>query len=122
MSAVLLPVLVQVGTTTTPLPTTNAAQASISCVVTDSSGSAQTAVVLTGTETPPWSFSTSVNAGAGTVVCTALDTAGATIGTPFTGSFTITPAAIFQAPSSVTVTPATTVAAAAIHAAAAKRA
>lgn len=123
MSATLIPVTVQVATTTTPLPSTNAAQASISVVVTDSSGAAQPAVVLVGTETPPWSFTTSVNPGTGSVTGTALDTAGAVIGTPFTAAFTVTPAATFQAPTGITVTPVTgTVAAAAAHVAAVRKA
>lgn len=124
MSTPLIPVIVAVSTVTTPLPASNAAQASISVVVTDSSGAAQNAVILTGIETPtPWAFSTSVNPGAGSVTATALDTAGATIGTPLVSAFTVTPQAVFQAPSAITVTAQTgTVATAAAHVMAARKA
>jgi hypothetical protein len=123
MSSTLIPVVVAITTVTTPLPASNAAQASISIVVTDSTGAAQSAVLLNGNETPtPWAFTTSVNPGAGTVTATALDTAGATIGTPLTSSFTVTPQAVFQAPSAITVSAQTSsVASAAAHVAAARK-
>jgi len=124
MSTPLIPVLVALTVTSTPLPAANAAQASISAVVTDSTGVAQSPVLLTGAETPtPWAFNTSVAPGAGTVVFTALDTAGATIGTPFTLPFTIAAAATFNAPTGGSVTPVTnTVTSAAAHVAAARQA
>jgi hypothetical protein len=116
MSTPLVPVIVaiQIGPST-PTPT-GAAFASTSVVVTDSTGVAQAAVLLTGVETPtPWAFSTSVASGAGTVVATALDVNGATIAGPISQAFTEagTPAAFFP-PTGITVTPVTaTVAAAA---------
>ena|ERR1700729_363038 len=119
------PFLVQINVTSLPLPTTNTAQASISVVVTDTTGTAQPAVVLVGTETPPWSFTAQLTPSAtatGSLVATALDSNGATIGTALSGSFSIAPAATFNSPSSFSVTPATaTVVAAAAHVAAARK-
>ena len=80
---------------TSPLPSPNAPFASYSVVVTDSSGGAQPAVVLTGVETPTaWAFNTSVNPGAGSVTATGLDTAGAPIaGASMTQAFSTSSAA-----------------------------
>jgi hypothetical protein len=91
---------------TSPLPSTNQPFASYSVVVTDSSGVAQAAQVLTGVETPvAWAFNTSVNPGAGSVTATALDTAGATIGTPMTQAFSTGAAAgTFPTLTGITVT------------------
>ena len=72
-----------------PAPAGTPVVASTSVVVTDSSGTAQPAVVLTGVESPtPWGFTTSVAVGAGTVVATDLDATGATVGTPVSQAFT----------------------------------
>ena len=77
--------------TGTPLPPGNAAQASISVVVTDAASTVYPAVVLTGAEQPTaWAFGATYAAGAGTAVATALDVNGATIGTPASYSFTVT--------------------------------
>jgi len=107
MSTTLIPVIVAI-TKGASIPTpTAAAFASTSVVVTDSTGIAQPAVLLTGVETPtPWAFSTSVAVGAGTVVATDLDINGATLGTPITVTFTEagTPPS-FLPTISVTVTP-----------------
>jgi len=107
MSAALIAVIVAL-TKGTSIPTqTGAAFASTSVVVTDSSGVAQPAVLLTGVETPtPWAFSTSVAPGAGTVVATDLDANGATLGTPISQTFTEagTPPA-FLPTSAISVTP-----------------
>jgi hypothetical protein len=107
MSTPLIAVIVAI-TKGTSIPTqTGAAFASTSVVVTDSSGVAQPAVLLTGTETPtPWAFSTSVNPGAGTVVATDLDANGATLGSPVSQTFTEagTPPA-FLPTASISVTP-----------------
>jgi hypothetical protein len=112
MSTPLVPVIVavQVGAST-PTPT-GAAFASTSVVVTDSTGVAQTAVLLTGVETPtPWAFSASVAPGNGTVVATALDVNGATLGTPITQTFTeagtVGSGTNFFPPTGITVTPVT---------------
>jgi hypothetical protein len=90
------------------IPTqTGAAYANTSVVVTDSSGVAQPAVLLNGSETPtPWAFATSVNPGPGTVVATDLDVNGATLGTPVTQTFTEagTPPA-FTPTTGISVTP-----------------
>ena len=85
----LIPIIVAI-TKGASIPTPNgAAFASTSVVVTDSSGVAQPAVILTGVETPTkWAFSTSVNAGIGKVVTTDLDVNGATLGTPIIQTFT----------------------------------
>jgi hypothetical protein len=89
MSAILIPVIIAI-TKGASIPTPNgAAFASTSVVVTDSSGVAQPAVLLTGVETPTkWAFSTSVNPGAGTVVATDLDVNGAVLGAPVSQTFT----------------------------------
>jgi len=116
MSTPLVPVIVAV-TKGASIPTPTGAQfASTSVVVTDSTGVAQAAVLLTGAETPtPWAFSTSVAPGAGTVTATDLDINGATLGTPVTQSFTEAGSpASFLPSTGITVTPVTaTVAAAA---------
>jgi hypothetical protein len=84
---------------------TGAAYAGTSVVVTDSTGVAQAAVVLTGKETPPFTFQTSVAPGAGTVVATDLDVNGATLGT-VSQSFTEAGTSVTFAPTSaITVTP-----------------
>ena len=89
MSASLVPVIVAIAKGASIATPTGIAFASTSVVVTDSSGVAQPAVLLTGVETPtPWAFSTSVAPGAGTVVATDLDTNGATLGTPVSQTFT----------------------------------
>jgi hypothetical protein len=106
MSAALVSVLVAVNTVITP-STTGAAFASISVVVTDSSGVAQPPVLLTGVESPtPFAFTTSVAPGAGSAVATALDVNGATLGTPITQSFTEAGSPpTFPQPTAITVTP-----------------
>ena len=119
MSANLVPVIVAIAKGASIATQTGAAFASTSVVVTDSSGTPQPAVLLTGTETPtPWAFSTSVNVGAGTVVATDLDINGTTLGTPVTQAFTEagTPPA-FLPTTGITVTPVS----AAVAAAAKKR-
>jgi hypothetical protein len=107
MSATLIPVIVVIAKGAS-IPTPNgAAFASTSVIVTDSSGVAQPAVLLTGKETPtPWAFSTSVAAGAGSVTATDLDVNGATLGTPIAQAFTEagTPPAFFPS-TGITVTP-----------------
>lgn len=119
MSSTLVPVIVAIAVgPSTPTPT-GAAFASTSVVVTDSSGTAQPAVLLTGVETPtPWAFSTSVAPGAGTVVATALDVNGAALGSPITQTFTEagSPPNFFP-PIGITVTPVS----ASVAAAASKR-
>jgi hypothetical protein len=109
MSANLVPVIVALAKGTSISTPTGAAFASTSVVVTDSSGTAQPPVLLTGIETPtPWAFSTSVPPGAGTVVATDLDINGATLGTPISQTFTEagTPPA-FLPTTGITVTPVT---------------
>jgi hypothetical protein len=116
MSASLVPVIVAIAKGASIATPTGAAFASTSVVVTDSSGTPQPAVLLTGVETPtPWAFSTSVAPGAGTVVATDLDANGATLGTPVSQSFTEAGSPPnFLPTTSISVTPVTaTVAAAA---------
>lgn len=96
------------------LSPTGAAYASTSVVVTDSTGVAQPAVSLNGSETPAWTFQTSVAPGSGTVVATDLDVNGATIGTvsqPFTEAGT---PVTFTPTSGITVTPVSAAATAAL--------
>jgi len=109
MSSNLVSVIVALTKTSANLPSTNAAFAGTSVVVTDSTGVAQAPVVLTGVESPtPWSFSTSVAVGAGAVVATDVDVNGATIGTPVTQAFTeagTPPPTTFLQTTGITVTP-----------------
>jgi hypothetical protein len=112
MSTSLVAVIVAIAVgPSTPTPT-GAAFASTSVVVTDSSGVAQSPVLLTGAETPtPWAFTTSVAPGLGTVVATALDVNGVTLGTPITQSFTeLGSPPNFLPPTGITVTPVSAVA------------
>jgi hypothetical protein len=96
--------IVQLTKVTTVLPATNAAFAGTQVVLTDSANSVQNAT-LTGIETPPWSVQfANVAAGAGSVVATDVDTAGATLGTPVTVQFTELAPATFPATSAATVT------------------
>jgi hypothetical protein len=88
MSATLIPIIVTITKNPAANTPTGAAFASTSVVVMDSSGVAQTPVLLTGKEATPWSFTTSVNPGAGSVVATDLDVNGAVLGTPVSQSFT----------------------------------
>jgi hypothetical protein len=109
MSANLVPVIVAVTKGASIASPTGAAFKATSVVVTDSTGAAQTAVLLTGIETPtPWAFSTSVAPGAGTVVATDLDINGATMGAPISQTFTEagTPAS-FLPTTAISVTPVT---------------
>lgn len=71
--------------TDTPLPT-GVTFAGTAAVVTDNSGAVLPAVVLNGTETPPWSATLTGATGSqeASVTFTDLDTTGATIGTPVT--------------------------------------
>jgi hypothetical protein len=115
MSATLVPVIVALGKGGSVATPTGAAFLNTSVVVTDSSGVAQPAVLLTGVETPtPWAFSTSVNVGAGTVVSTDFDINNAVLGTPISQAFTEagTPPA-FLPTTGITVTPVTAAVAAA---------
>jgi hypothetical protein len=109
------------GVTTTPLPSTNAAQKSISVVVTDSAGTVYPAVLLTGAESTPWSWAATYADGPATAVVTALDINGATIGAVVNDSFVVpvtTPPATFEAPGAITsVLASTSAATAAVHAA-----
>lgn len=118
------PYLIQLTVSSLPLPTTNTAEASISVVITDTTGTSQPAVNLFGTETPPYSFTAQLTPSTipGGLVATALDTTGAVIGAVLAGPFTILPAATFNSPTGFTVTPVTaTAAAAAAHVAAARK-
>ena len=107
MSTTLIAVIVALAKGAS-IPTPNGvAFASTSVVVTDSSGTPQPAVLLTGIETPtPWAFSTSVAIGAGSVVATDLDANGATLGVPVTQAFTEvgSPPSFFPT-TGITVTP-----------------
>jgi hypothetical protein len=80
MSANLIPVSISITKGTPIASPTGAAFASTSVVVTDSTGVAQAPVLLTGSESTPWTFATSVAPGAGTVVATDLDVNGASLG------------------------------------------
>jgi len=107
MSTTLVKVIVAIAKGAAIPTQTGAAFASTSVVVTDSTGTAQPAVLLNGTETPtPWAFSTSVAVGAGTVVATDMDVNGATLGTPVSQSFTeVGSPQMFTPSTGITVTP-----------------
>lgn len=108
MSSNLIQVVVTISKGPSAVTPTGAAFASTSVVVTDSSGTAQPAVLLTGKEATPWSFTTSVNPGAGTVIATDLDVNSATLGTPVTQSFTeVGTPPTFLPTSGISVTPVT---------------
>jgi hypothetical protein len=90
MSTPLISVVVAISRATTLVNTqTGAAFASTSVVVTDSTGTPQPAVILTGKETPtPWAFSTTVAPGTGSVTATDLDVNGAALGVQLVQTFT----------------------------------
>lgn len=71
-------------------------------VVTDTAG-AQAAIVLTGRETPPWSFTATVT-GDGSVLATDMDAAGAVIGTPVMQAYTVVVVVPQLATSGITLT------------------
>jgi hypothetical protein len=105
MSSSLVQVQVQIAKGASVNTPTGAAFASTSVVVTDPVSGAQTPVVLTGVESPPWSFTTSVNPGTGSVVATDLDVNGAVLGS-ISQSFTEAGSPPTFSPSaSITVTP-----------------
>jgi hypothetical protein len=90
VSTTLVPGIATLAVTTgVPLPPANAAQASISVVVTDAANTVYPAVVLFGTESPPYSYSATFAAGAANAVASALDVNGAVIGTAQTYPFTV---------------------------------
>jgi hypothetical protein len=68
-----------------PVPS-GVTRASTALVVVDSAGASQSAS-LTGAESPPWTTSFTVAAGAGTITATDIDTNGATIGTTGPAAF-----------------------------------
>jgi hypothetical protein len=107
LSTPLISITVTITKSTANLPAANVAFVNTSVVVTDGAGTVQAPVLLTGSETPPWSFTTSVAPGSGTVVATDLDANGATIGTPVTQTFTEagSPPATFPATIAITVSP-----------------
>lgn len=107
MSSTLVQVIVAIAKGAPTNTPTGAAFASTSVVVTDSSGTAQPAVLLNGSESPtPWAFTTSVAPGSGTAVATDLDVDGAILGSPISQSFTEagTPPT-FQPSTGISVTP-----------------
>ena len=96
---------VQLTVAPTPLPA-GQTFASTQVVVKDASGASQS-FSLVGTESPPWSLSATVAAGAGTVTATALNSAGAALGTPVTQTYSTTGSTggtTFPAPTAITVT------------------
>ncbi len=107
MSTPLVQVIVAIAKGAVIATPTGAAYAGTSVVVTDSTGVAQPAVVLTGKESPtPFAFTTSVAPGAGTAVATDLDVNGAVIGGPITQSFTEAGSPPTFAPTTgITITP-----------------
>jgi hypothetical protein len=72
-----------------PLPSGSAAQASISLVVTDAANTVYPPVVLTGTETPPWSWAATYASGNASAAETDVDVNGKTIATAGPWSFAV---------------------------------
>lgn len=107
MSANLVQVIVALTQGAAINTPTGAAYANTQVVVTDSSGTPQPTVTLTGKELPtPFAFTTSVAPGAGTVVATDFDVNGAVINGPVTQTFTEAGTPPTFAPTSgITVTP-----------------
>lgn len=106
MSSPLVQVLIAIAQSALVNTPTGAAYAGTSVVVTDSTGVAQPAVVLTGKETPPFSFTTSVAPGDGTAVATAIDINGAALESPVSQAFTEAGSPQqFPPTSGITVTP-----------------
>lgn len=114
MSSNLVQVLIALAVGAAVNTPTGAKSAGISVVVTDPVSGDQPPVLLTGAESPPWSFTTSVNPspivnGApvpGNVAATPLDVNGAALGDAVTQSFTEagSPEQFFP-PIGITVTP-----------------
>lgn len=107
MSTTLVQVLIALSQGAVTNSPTGAAYAGTSVVVTDSTGVAQPAVVLTGAETPtPFAFTTSVAPGDGSVVAQDLDVNGAAMGSPVTQAFTEAGSPVTFAPTSaISITP-----------------
>jgi hypothetical protein len=107
MSTQLVAVIVALSQGAVVNSPTGAAYAGTSVVVTDSTGVAQPAVVMTGKETPtPFAFQTSVAPGDGTVVAQDMDVNGAAMGSPVTQVFTEAGTPVTFAPTSgITITP-----------------
>lgn len=107
MSTQLVKVLIQVAVGAAQPTPSGQASAGISAVVTDPNG-AQPAVVLTGNETPPWSFTASVAPGDSKVSITAIDVGGNVLASlpDFPFSEVGTPVNTFLPPTGVTVVPA----------------
>ena len=115
MSAVLIPVIVALTKGAVVNTPTGAAYLNTSVVVTDSSGVAQPAVLLNGTESPtPFAFSTSVGVGAGTVVATDMDVNGVSLGATSQAFTEAGTPATFAPTTGISVTP-VTAAVAALH-------
>jgi hypothetical protein len=112
---------ITIAPVSTPLPAGANPQASLSCTVTDAAGTAYPAVLLNGSESPPWSFAGSWASGVASILEQALDASGTAIGASATVQVTIAaaaPPATFEAPGPATFTPAAASAAtAAVHAA-----
>lgn len=123
MSTVLVPGVATLTVSSQPLPSSNVSQASNSVVVTDAAGTVYPAVVLTGAESTPWSWSATYAAGTANAVVTPLDVNGATIGTPVPVSFGVVAVvpATFEAPSGIGFVAASSSAAAAAKHAALKK-
>jgi hypothetical protein len=130
MSATLVSVIIQAAVTQTALPAGISA-GNVSAVVTDSTGAAQPAVTLTGSESPPFSLTTSLPVSAdgitvsASVVYTSLDSTGTAIvatGNPSASiALTLTePAFPLATGATMTLTPAAAAANPAIAAAAKK--
>lgn len=95
---VLVPGVGSLNVAMQPLPSSNAAQASISLVVTDAAGTVFPPVVLTGAENPPWSWAATYASGQASAAETDMDVNGATIATAGPWLFAVTPvvAATFE--------------------------
>jgi hypothetical protein len=125
MSTSLIQGVATLAVASQPLPAGAAAQASISLVVTDAAGTTYPPVVLTGSESPPWSWAATYAAGTASAAETDLDGTGKTIATAGPWSFSVAAGAaggtFIQGTGVSFVAASSSAAAAAAHAALAKK-
>ena len=107
MSTQLVKVLVQIAKGAAAPTPSGQPSAGTSVVITDSNG-AQPPVILTGNETPPWSFTASVAPGPSTADVSDIDSGGTVLNSlpQFPFSEVGTPVNTFLPSTSITVTPA----------------
>jgi hypothetical protein len=121
MSASLVQVTIVLAQGASVLTSTGAAYAGTQVIVTDSSGTPQPTVTLTGKESPPWTLVTSVAPGAGTVVANDVDVNGTVLNSVSQGFTEAGSPPTFAPTSGITVTPTAAAASLAARLAAARK-